>query len=171
MPQYLIDVMGILGGAPPAIGIVMLLTAVVKEDIMLLFFLFGFVCVIFLKLNMIALAIVAGVIAYIYFQAKSKPTLKAATDEGSYDDFDDERNSNGTKKSYQLLDKKTLNKSYIRWMMYNLVATSFEFLEAFGFALSMEPIAKKIYKDNPEAQKAMLKDTLFFTIRNHKSVH
>ena len=61
------------------------------------------------------------------------------------------------KKSYQLLDKKTLNKSYIRWMMYNLVATSFEFLEAFGFALSMEPIAKKIYKDNPEAQKAMLK--------------
>ena len=82
--------MGILGGALPAIGIVMLLTAVVKEDIMLLFFLFGFVCVIFLKLNMIALAIVAGVIAYIYFQAKSKPTLKAATDEGSYDDFDDE---------------------------------------------------------------------------------
>ena len=66
------------------------------------------------------------------------------------------------KKSYQLLDKKTLNKSYIRWMMYNLVATSFEFLEAFGFALSMEPIAKKIYKDNPEAQKAMLKSTLCF---------
>ena len=50
------------------------------------------------------------------------------------------------KRSYQLLDKKSLNKSYIRWMMYNLVATSFEFLEAFGFALSMEPIAKRLYK-------------------------
>lgn len=61
------------------------------------------------------------------------------------------------KRSYQLLDKKSLNKSYIRWMMYNLVATSFEFLEAFGFALSMEPIAKRLYKDDLEAQKAMLK--------------
>lgn len=90
MPQYLIDVMGILGGALPAIGIVMLLTAVVKEDIMLLFFVFGFICVIFLKLNMFALAVVAGVIAYIYFQAKSKPVVKVATEDGTYDDFDDE---------------------------------------------------------------------------------
>jgi PTS system mannose-specific IIC component len=82
--------MGILGGALPAIGIVMLLTAVVKEDIMLIFFVFGFICVIFLKLNMIALAVVAGVIAYIYFQAKSKPVVKIATEEGSYDDIDEE---------------------------------------------------------------------------------
>ncbi len=90
MPQYLIDVMGILGGALPAIGIVMLLTAVVKEDIMLIFFLFGFICVIFLKLNMIALAIVAGVVAYIYFQAKSKPAARVAAEDGTYHDFEDE---------------------------------------------------------------------------------
>ena len=39
---------------------------------------------------MIALAIVASVIAYIYFQAKSKPIVKVAAEEGSYDEFDDE---------------------------------------------------------------------------------
>ena len=39
---------------------------------------------------MIALAVVAGVIAYIYFQAKSKPVVKVATEDGTYDDFDDE---------------------------------------------------------------------------------
>ncbi|MFL2061821.1 PTS mannose/fructose/sorbose/N-acetylgalactosamine transporter subunit IIC [Marinilactibacillus psychrotolerans] len=72
MPQYVIDAMQYLGGALPAIGVVMLLTAVVKENIMILFFLFGFICVVFLNLNMIALAIVAGAIAYIYYLSVSK---------------------------------------------------------------------------------------------------
>ncbi|MFL2118358.1 PTS system mannose/fructose/sorbose family transporter subunit IID [Marinilactibacillus psychrotolerans] len=61
------------------------------------------------------------------------------------------------RKTYQLLDKKTLNKSYVRWMMYNLVATSFEFLEALGFAYAMQPIADKLYKENPGKRKNMLK--------------
>lgn len=61
------------------------------------------------------------------------------------------------KQTYKLLDKKTLNKAYIRWMMYNLVAMSFEFLAAFGFAYSMEPIAEKLYKNHPEEKKALLK--------------
>lgn len=66
------------------------------------------------------------------------------------------------KKTYQLLDKKTLNKSYIRWMMYNLVATSFEYLEALGFAYAIQPIADKLYKDNPKERKSMLKRHAIF---------
>lgn len=63
----------------------------------------------------------------------------------------------------KLLDKKTLTKSYHRWMMYNLVAMSFEFLEAMGFALSMEPVADKLYKDQPEKKKEMLeRHTAFY---------
>lgn len=72
MPQYIIDTMQYLGGALPAIGVVMLLTAVVKENIMILFFLFGFICIVFLNLNMIALAVFAGVVAFIYYLAISK---------------------------------------------------------------------------------------------------
>ncbi|MCI1859120.1 MAG: PTS system mannose/fructose/sorbose family transporter subunit IID [Sporolactobacillus sp.] len=60
------------------------------------------------------------------------------------------------KKTYQLLDKKVLKKSYWRWMMYNLVAASYEFLEAFGFAYAMEPVLKKLYGKDPEKLKAAL---------------
>lgn len=89
MPQFIVDTMSVLGGALPAIGVVMLLTAVVKENIMILFFLFGFVCVVFLKLNMIALAIVAAVIAYIYYLIISKqgPTVVSA---GGNDEIEEE---------------------------------------------------------------------------------
>ncbi|EOI00589.1 hypothetical protein UAY_01692 [Enterococcus moraviensis ATCC BAA-383] len=63
----------------------------------------------------------------------------------------------------KILDKKTLTKSYHRWMMYNLVAMSFEFLEAMGFALSMEPIADKLYIEEPEKKKEMMeRHTAFY---------
>lgn len=63
----------------------------------------------------------------------------------------------------ELLDKKTINKSYIRWMMFNLVSTSYEFLEAFGFAYSMEPVLKKLYKENsPEYREALERHSIFY---------
>ncbi|MGO2083074.1 PTS mannose/fructose/sorbose/N-acetylgalactosamine transporter subunit IIC [Vagococcus sp.] len=89
MPQYIIDVMGYLGGALPAIGIAMLLTAVVKEKSLFLFFLFGFVCIVFLELNMIALTIVAGVIAYLFYIGTSKKTVVVSgnTEDDEEDEF------------------------------------------------------------------------------------
>lgn len=71
MPQYILDVMTFLGGALPALGIVMLLTIVIKKNYMWAFFLFGFTAVVFMKLNMIALAMVAITIAVIFYFAIS----------------------------------------------------------------------------------------------------
>lgn len=66
-------------------------------------------------------------------------------------------------KQYQLLDKKTVRKSWIRWMMYNLSATSYEFLEAFGFAYSMEPVLKKLYgKNEDEYFDALKRNSIFY---------
>jgi len=63
----------------------------------------------------------------------------------------------------KLLDKKTIHKSYVRWMMFNLVATSYEFLEAFGFAYAMEPVLKKLYEpDSPEYKEALKRHAIFF---------
>lgn len=67
-----------------------------------------------------------------------------------------------SKQQYKLLDKKTVRKSYIRWMMYNLAATSYEFLEAFGFAYSMEPVLKKLYGKNKDEYFAALKRNSVF---------
>lgn len=64
---------------------------------------------------------------------------------------------------YQLLDKKTVHKSYTRWIMFNLVATSYEFLEAFGFAYSMEPVLKKLYDPkSKEYREALKRHSIFF---------
>lgn len=61
------------------------------------------------------------------------------------------------------LSKKTLHKSYIAWMMHNLVAMSFERLESFGFCYSMVPVVEELYKGNEEEKKAALKrHSLFY---------
>lgn len=87
MPQYLIDVMSYLGGTLPAIGIAMLLTAVVKENSLFLFFLLGFVCVVFLKLNMIALTIIAAVFAYMYFLTNNRKITPVGPSTEEEDEF------------------------------------------------------------------------------------
>jgi PTS system mannose-specific IIC component len=89
MPQYLLDVMTFLGGALPALGIVMLLNVVIKNNYMWVFFLFGFVAVVFMKLNMIALAMVAAMVAVIYFFAISS-NGKSSSHNDSQDGNDDD---------------------------------------------------------------------------------
>lgn len=61
------------------------------------------------------------------------------------------------------LDKKDLRKSWRTWAMYHLSSMSFEKLEANGFAHSMVPILKKLYKDNPEEyKKALIRHSVFY---------
>lgn len=86
MPQYILDVMTFLGGALPALGIVMLLTIVIKKNYMWVFFLFGFVAVVFMKLNMIALAMVAAMIAVLFYFAIDKKE-NASSSSAEEDEF------------------------------------------------------------------------------------
>lgn len=89
-PKYLIDVMSFLGGALPAIGIVMLLLMVIKKQYMWIFFLFGFTCVVFLKLNMIALAIVGATVALVYFFAINNSSSDDSSSEQKSNEEDEE---------------------------------------------------------------------------------
>lgn len=61
------------------------------------------------------------------------------------------------------LDKKDLKRGWRSWAMFHLSSMSFEKLEANGFAHSMIPILKKLYKDDPEAYKqALERHTAFY---------
>lgn len=63
------------------------------------------------------------------------------------------------------LDKKDLRKGWLYWAMYHLSSMSFEKLEEHGFAHSMIPILKKLYKDNPEEYKKGLKrHSVFYNV-------
>lgn len=55
------------------------------------------------------------------------------------------------------IDKKTLRKSWWSWYVGNLSSMSFEWLESFGFAMSMAPVIKKLYGGNKEEEIAALK--------------
>ncbi|MDX6152631.1 PTS system mannose/fructose/sorbose family transporter subunit IID [Marinococcus sp. PL1-022] len=63
------------------------------------------------------------------------------------------------------LEKKDLRKSWLNWAMFHLSSMSFEKLEAHGFAHSMIPIAKKLYKNDPEEhRKALERHSVFYNV-------
>lgn len=55
------------------------------------------------------------------------------------------------------LSKKTLTKSWFRWMCSNLSSMSFQWLESLGFADAMSPVIKELYGGNKEEEIAALK--------------
>ncbi|MBU3089600.1 PTS system mannose/fructose/sorbose family transporter subunit IID [Clostridium gasigenes] len=61
------------------------------------------------------------------------------------------------------LDKATLRKSWWAWYTGNLSSMSFEWLESFGFAVSMIPVIKKLYGDDKEEElKALKRHSSFY---------
>ncbi len=71
IPKIIIDIMGVLGGMLPAVGIGILLKQIVSSNELLIYFLVGFIGITFLKLNMISLAIFGILFAYIHFKYKN----------------------------------------------------------------------------------------------------
>ncbi|MCT4662582.1 MAG: PTS sugar transporter subunit IIC [Tissierellales bacterium] len=67
-PELVIHIMNVLGGILPAVGIAILLKQIVKGGTDFVFFLVGFVFIVFLKVNMIALAIIGALLALIHFK-------------------------------------------------------------------------------------------------------
>ncbi|MEG2587788.1 MAG: PTS sugar transporter subunit IIC [Cetobacterium sp.] len=76
IPQFAIDVMNVLGGVLPAVGIGILLKQIVKTNTILIFFILGFISVTLLGLNMIGLAIIGVFFSYLHFNYK--PTKVSA---------------------------------------------------------------------------------------------
>lgn len=61
------------------------------------------------------------------------------------------------------LDKSTLRKSWWSWYNGNLCSMSFEWLESFGFAVSMIPVIKKLYGGNKEEEiNALKRHSVFY---------
>ena len=75
VPQVVTDIISVLGGVLPALGIAMLMSIVVKEKSHLIFFFAGFVLMAFAGLNMIALVFIAALIAYMVYLATGKSVV------------------------------------------------------------------------------------------------
>lgn len=84
MPVTVMHVVSVFGGVLPAVGIAMLMRQAIVEKSMLIYFLFGFVCVVFMKVNMIALVIISFLLALIHY--KYKPGKAAANNTNTDED-------------------------------------------------------------------------------------
>ena len=89
LPKIVLSTMNVLGGILPAVGIAILLKQIIKNYTMLIYFLVGFVCIVFLKLNMVALVIVGSLLALIHYNYKPEPP-QAANAKSVADDDEDE---------------------------------------------------------------------------------
>ncbi|PLR35108.1 PTS sugar transporter subunit IIC [Chimaeribacter californicus] len=84
LPTMVLTTMNVLGGILPAVGIAILLKQIIRHASMLIYFLVGFICIVFLKLNMVALVIVGALLALIHYSYKPEPATVAAPDEEEF---------------------------------------------------------------------------------------
>ena len=87
LPRIVLSTMNVLGGILPAVGIAILLKQIIKNYSMLIYFLVGFICIVFLKLNMVALVITGSLLALIHYNYKPEPQAVSTTT--SADDEDE----------------------------------------------------------------------------------
>ncbi len=82
--------MTVLGGILPAVGIAILLKQIIKETSMLIYFLVGFVGIVFLNLNMVGLVMIGALFALLHYNYKPDPQPATATPNQVMDDDEDE---------------------------------------------------------------------------------
>lgn len=89
IPQNVLNGIKVASSAIPAVGLAMLLTMMLKKN-MWIFLVLGFVCIAYLKLPLLAVAMIGLVAAGIYDLIMERPLLAGATpttdtEEGDYD--------------------------------------------------------------------------------------
>lgn len=90
IPVTITDIITLLGGLLPALGIAMLMNILIKQKPELIFFLFGFALVAFLKMSIIGLVFIALTVAYIIFLSTGhKEKVETATNSSESDSTED----------------------------------------------------------------------------------
>lgn len=74
VPTVITDIITVLGGVLPALGIAMLMNILIKNKVELIYFFFGFVMIAFAHMNTIALVFIAALVAYIIYNIQGKNT-------------------------------------------------------------------------------------------------
>ncbi|KAE9525847.1 PTS mannose/fructose/sorbose/N-acetylgalactosamine transporter subunit IIC [Testudinibacter aquarius] len=89
LPQWLINGFAVAGGLIPAIGFAMILSVMIKKQL-IPYLLLGYVCIAYLKLPTMAVALVGGIFACIYYFNKSNNNdQQSQVTMNSKEDFND----------------------------------------------------------------------------------
>jgi mannose/fructose/N-acetylgalactosamine-specific phosphotransferase system component IID len=162
-PKAVLDIMSVLGGMLPALGIALLLSAIMPNVNKLLFFLIGFVLIAALPINLLVLTVIGCFIAYMYYLVNSNKDFE---EENSmeFEGGISEGSNNNTYKNK--LTKRELNKVFWRWIFMIQSAMNSERLQGSMFGYALLPIFKKYYKTEEEIVQALKPHNSFFDTEN-----
>lgn len=149
IPSGIVDALGVVGSLMPALGIAMLLNYLGKPKLMPIFFI-GFFASLYLKMNIMALAIFGGLIGlFIFLRSRPKETSDVPVAEES------------KVKLEKQLTKRDLT---LHWFLglcqescYN-----YERLQALGTCSAMVPIIRRLYKTKEEIADRLKCYMVFF---------
>ncbi len=149
-PESLINALEVVGGLMPALGIAMLLRFLGKPKFMPFFFI-GFLMSIYLKLNLMAVALFGAALAAYSYMSKEV--------EFSFNDEQQEQ-------EYKVrLDKRLRKKDLVLHWFLGLsqeAAYNYERLQATGTCAAMIPIIKRLYDTKEEISAALKRYLVFF---------
>lgn len=80
MPPFIQNGLLSLGGVLPSVGIATLLLQSVQKKSFILFFLVGFVSIVFMKLNILGLTVFGGALAFLYYMASQNDKNNSSND-------------------------------------------------------------------------------------------
>ena len=86
-PDWLMHTLGVVGGILPAVGISMLTSLLIKDGTYWVYFLIGFIAVVYFNLTLIAIAVIAVIIAVITYKNLGNSN-KDKNDSGKGDDME-----------------------------------------------------------------------------------
>ncbi len=142
VPAWVTSGMKVAAGILPAIGMASIINTLgIKKSWP--YFLFGFVMSVYLKMPIMAIALVGVGVAVVIFEITSDKTEKEALK------IDNEKDKNG------VLDNHDLRKVFFRSFL-SMATFNYKSYNAGGFLYSEIPALKKIYKDNPEKYRESL---------------
>lgn len=145
-----VGVLSTIGGMLPAVGIALTLKSIFKGESIPMFFL-GFMLVQYFHLDMIATGFLSLVLTIIYMQLKNKDEEGGLFSSVGSDMISQEQ------AAYALLDKKTIKRSWFRWIMFNQANYNYERMQGTGFCHAMLPVIEKLYPNDPQKRAERMK--------------
>ena len=166
IPQSLVSALQVVGAIMPALGIAMLLNYLGKKKLIPWFFA-GFFMTQYLKLDIMAIAIFATIIAIVIFNNENKKEIsekksvrRLSLNKNTDNSISTEENP--VKKNYEnKLTKKDLIKTWL-YTMATEACYNYERLQALGIATLMLTPIKKLYKTNEQRIQEIKKYTVFY---------
>ena len=149
----LVGVLTTIGGMLPAVGVALTLHSIFKGE-SIVFFFFGFLLVQYFGLDMISLGFMAIVLTLIYMQVKGHTVGEAKSTLFESGEVNENR--------YVLLDKKTIIKSWFRWICFNQANYNYERMQGTGFCYAMTPVIQKLYPNDKEKRAELMKNHMQF---------